>query len=177
MDGNRPFTNSRGYPLHVAGADIPNGKNASQAGFQHLRRSGCVPNGRLGRRIQVAPGQDESFVIEGYAALQPICSGRCSRHDEYMANVADGSLAGFVPPTDAFQMRITFKIHDLCSVVQLYSGILFDALDQVARHGVRKLTGPHQHVDLACSLREKNCRLSGRISPTHHNDVFLFAQL
>jgi hypothetical protein len=34
------------------------------------------------------------------------------------------------------------------------------SLNQIARHGVRQLTGAHQHVDLARRLGEKNGRLS-----------------
>ena len=72
-------------------------------------------------------------------------------------------------------MRVTFEADDFRFEVQLDAGILFDSLDQVARHRVRQLTRAHQHVHLARGLRKENRRLSGGVPSAHHDDVFCLA--
>ena len=94
-----------------------------------MRRSGRGPNWCSGGDIQIPPGENESFVIEGEAAAEPIGLRRSSGHDEDVANVADGSFSGGpVLPGDTLEMRATVESGDFRVVVQFDGGIFFDAL-------------------------------------------------
>ena len=75
MDGNRAFAHSRGDALHIPRANVADRKHAGKARFQHLRRTGKRPRRGSGCGIQIPPGEDEAFVIEGDAAPQPSVRG------------------------------------------------------------------------------------------------------
>src|SRR5712692_82641 len=178
MYGNGSFSDSRGDAFHIPCANITHGKHAGKARFQHLWRTGQCPQRGSGGGIQITPREDEPFVIESNAAAQPLGSRGCSRHDEYVANRVDRSLAvQLILPSDALKMRATVERSDFRFEMQFDAWILFDSPDQVARHAVRQRTGAYQHVHLARCLREENRRLSGGVSPAHDDNFFLFAQL
>ena len=106
VDGDGSFTNGGGDAFHVAGTNIADRKDAGKTGFEHLRRSDCQ-SGPVGFCDDVAAREDETLAIEGHAVLQPIRARRRAGHNEYMANVMHGSLAGgFVLPSDSLEMRI-----------------------------------------------------------------------
>src|SRR5216117_4164943 len=87
MHGNRAFAHSGGHALHVPGANVTNREDSRKAGFQHLRRTGERPGGRWNQtrgRIQIAPREDESFVVESDTAPEPLGSWGCSRHDKHV---------------------------------------------------------------------------------------------
>src|SRR5260370_38839559 len=115
----------------------------------------------------------EPCVERGTEPTHPLGRGGCSRHDEYVANGVDRSLAvHLILPSDALQMRAAFEGGDFRFEMQFDAWILFDSPDQVARHGVRQRTGAYQHVRLVRCLREEDRRLSGGVSPAHDDDFF-----
>src|SRR6266478_4466403 len=90
VNGNGAFSHSGCYSLHIPGANIAYRKHARKARLQHLRRAAQGPSGSLGYVIQVPPGQDEAFVIQGEAAPQPFGARGRTGHDKYVANVVRG---------------------------------------------------------------------------------------
>src|SRR5260221_14383880 len=74
-------------------------------------------------------------------------------------------------------MRVSGKADDLGLVVQLDGRVFFDALNEIARHGIRQLAGARQHVDLARRLREKDSRLSRGVAATDNCHVLSFTEL
>src|SRR5205807_727014 len=82
MHGDCAFADGGRYALHVARAHISDGEYARKAGFKHLWRTRERPNRRFARGIEIAAGQDETFVIEREASAQPIGAWGSSGHDE-----------------------------------------------------------------------------------------------
>ena len=74
-------------------------------------------------------------------------------------------------------MAAAVQSGDFRLVVQLDLGIVGDALNQVARHGIRQLSRAHQDVDLARGLGKIDGSLSGRVASADHDDVFVLAEL
>jgi hypothetical protein len=109
MDGNGPFADSRSYPLDVARPNITDGKNSWQIRFQHLRDIGGALAQWFNHCIEIAPGDDESFVVERDATAEPFGSRGCSSHDEDVPNSMTGNpAANVVLPRDAFEVFVTF---------------------------------------------------------------------
>ena len=52
-------------------------------------------------------------------------------------------------------------------------GIVLDAADQVARHGLRQSLRAHEHVHVLGGLGEEHRGLARRVAPAHHDDLFL----
>ena len=74
-------------------------------------------------------------------------------------------------------MLAAFERGDLRLVMHFNIGVLFDSLDQVARHGVRQPVRTHQHFYLVPGLRKIHGGLTGGISPAHHGHVIGAAKL
>src|SRR6476646_4790771 len=93
---DRAFPNRRCYPFDIARAGITHCKHAGKAGFEHLWRAREWPrNGwhdSVGS-VEISSSNDESLVIHGHTTLQPIGSGRGTRHDKQPAHIVRGSLA------------------------------------------------------------------------------------
>jgi hypothetical protein len=174
-DGDGAFANSGGDALYVARTNVADREDTRPARFQHLDRG--KPGCGLSHRVHVLAREDEALVVKGQASAQPIGSWRCAGHDENVANLANGRLAGCVSPSDAFEVLSSLQICDLSFIVQVDLGILVDAFDEIARHRVRKLAGTYQHVDFGGSLGEKNGGLPSRIPATDDHDLFPIAQL
>lgn len=132
-NGDRFSTHRGGHALYVTRPNVPNCKNAGQARFQHLWRTGQRPNRGLSYSIQIPPREDEAFIIEGKASTQPIGPRGGSRHYEHVADFIGRSFStGVGTPGDTLQVRIAFEIYDFGFEVQFDCGVLFDTLDQVA---------------------------------------------
>src|SRR5258708_20693860 len=99
VDGDRAFANRRCNAFHIARTNISNGKHSWQACFKHVRRTCEWPRFVLLHCIQVAPGEDEAFVVEGYTASQPIGTRCRSRHNEHVTNpLSSRSTTVVIPP-------------------------------------------------------------------------------
>src|ERR1700730_7026521 len=137
VDGHRSFAHCRRDALHAARPNLSDRKHARQARFEQFWRTGMAPYRGSGCGIQIPPRGNESLVVEGDAATQPLGSRRCSGHDEYVTDGVDGRLAGrLVQPGDPLEMRLAIESGDFSSEVYFNGGILLDALDQAARHRV-----------------------------------------
>jgi hypothetical protein len=85
---------------------------------------------RLSHRIEVAPSDNKSFIVECDATPKPLGSRGCSSHDEDVTNIMTGSLAAnFVLPCDAFEAFVTVQANKFCLVVQFDGRVGFNPLD------------------------------------------------
>jgi len=89
MDGDRSLADGGCYTLHIARANIAHREHSGKTGFQHLWKAAEGPSGGwsgAGSRVQISSGKDETFVIEGKAAFQPVGSWGRARHQEHVPN-------------------------------------------------------------------------------------------
>src|SRR5258708_25905520 len=136
IDGNCAFSNRGSYAFYIAIANIANRKYSGKTGFEHLRRTRERPCGRWnqsGGRIQIATGEDESFVVHRNAAAQPLRARGRSRHDEYVVNIVSRTLTGAaVTPGDALELSVAFQAGYFRPVMQFNRGIPGNPLNQIA---------------------------------------------
>ena len=79
MNTDRAFSHRRRHSLYVSGPHVADRKHSRQAGLQHF--GGTIERPMrvaiaIARRIEVAARQNEAFLIECEAALQPFGSRR-----------------------------------------------------------------------------------------------------
>src|ERR1700735_812760 len=107
VNRNRTLSDGRRHALHIAGANITDGKHGRKTRLKHLRRTSKCPGRRrvsVVRRGDVASGEDETLFVHRDAALQPPGARRGSGHEEDVTDVARRSLASFfVTPDDALE--------------------------------------------------------------------------
>ena len=95
-----------------------------------------------------------------------------------MSDVVGLDVAGLtVAPAHAFEMVAPFERDDFGVGSEDDGGILFDATDQIARHGLGKSLRPHEHVHAPGGLCQKHRGLAGGVSAAHHDHFFTAAQL
>jgi hypothetical protein len=88
MNTDGAFSHRRRHSLYVSRPHVAHRKHSREAGLQHFGRTiERPPRVAIASRIEVAARQNEAFLIEGYAALQPFGSRRSARHDK---QVPDG---------------------------------------------------------------------------------------
>src|SRR5579885_5055 len=181
VNRNGSLANRRGNAFHVSGPNISNRKDSRQIRLQHLGSARERPRRRkraVSGWFEITPGKNEAFVVEGYAAAKPISPRRRSGHHEHMPNrLSDRLSADLVGPCNSFELGRAFEFCDLCIAEQFYIGILRNALDQIPRHGFSQSAASHQHVNLACNLRNENRSLTGRISAADYHGIVACAEL
>jgi hypothetical protein len=72
---SRSFANGRSYPFDASSADVAHSEYSREAAFEHLRRTGKRPKRILAwfdSHRQIASGEDETFIIKGETASQPV---------------------------------------------------------------------------------------------------------
>src|SRR5690242_15940770 len=93
LDARRALADRGRDTLYASRSYITHCEDPRDAGFEHIRlarewpatRSEILPD-------QIGAGADESFVIDGDAALQPVGVGHSACHEEYVLNRARRSL-------------------------------------------------------------------------------------
>src|SRR5713226_1806458 len=115
-------------------------------------------------RLKLGPGPHEALFIQGYAAMEPSGIGRCSGHEENMADPALLQARLRAAPLDALEMLATFQRGELRPGVQGDHRTFLDAPDQIARHAVRQSARADEHVHMAAAIGEKYGGLARRIA-------------
>ena len=75
--------------------------------------------------------------------------------------VGFGAAGVMVAPAHSFEMMISFQSHDFGIGTEDDGWILFDAANQIARHGLRQPARSQEHMHTLARLREEDCRLAG----------------
>src|SRR5215831_6439621 len=174
---NRPLAHGRCNALDAICAHVAHGKNSRQAGLKHLRTAIEHPSKLFRHGIKVAAGENEPFIIECQTSSQPVGVRRGSGHYEYMADWMGLGCAAFRVPGHTFQVGVALEPDDLRAVMYVDLRILFDALNQVARHCLRQAVRSHQYVHLSSSLGQEHRGLSRRITAADDDDFFMATQL
>src|SRR5579872_3876259 len=130
MNTDRAFSHRRRHSLYVSGPHVADRKHSRQAGLQHF--GGTIERPMrvaiaIARRIEVAARQNEAFLIECKAALQPFGSRRSPRHNE---QVSDGVLrlsAGPpVSPGKALQMVFSVESRNFGLIMEVHLRVLVE---------------------------------------------------
>ena len=87
--------------------------------------------------------------------------GNGAGHDEDVPDVVGLGVAWLIAPAHAFEMMTTFEGDDFGVGSEHDGRILFDAANQIARHGLRQPARPHEHVHAFRGLRQKHRGLAG----------------
>ena len=75
--------------------------------------------------------------------------------------VGFGAAGLMVAPAHSFEMMMSFQSHDFGIGTENDGWILFNAANQIARHGLRQPARPYEHMHTLARLREEDCRLAG----------------
>src|SRR5438552_6642961 len=99
---------------------------------------------------QLGPRLDESVIIEGDTTVEPSGARSSTRHDEHVTNVLSLRFRVVVTLAQVHGLEVifTFEGGDFRPCVHSDSRILFNASDQVSRHGVGQTIGSYEHVDV-----------------------------
>src|SRR5690242_6851346 len=124
MNTDRAFSHRGRHSLYVSRSHVAHRKHSREAGLQNFGRTIERPP-RVAiagaSRIEVAARQNEAFLIEGQAALQPFGSRRSARHDE---QVPDGMLrlgaGGPVAPGKALQMVFSVESRNFGLIMEVH---------------------------------------------------------
>ena len=84
--------------------------------------------------------------IQHHAALQPVCVGLRSRHQEYVSEIARFGFPIVARPGDALQAIGAVERRELRVCMQADVRGVFDAANEVSRHALGQPVGADQHV-------------------------------
>src|SRR5438876_6725076 len=126
---------------------------------------------------QLGPRLDESVIIEGDTTVEPSRARSSTRHDEHVTNVFSFRRAVVPSQVDALEVIFAFEGGDFRPCVQSDPRILFNASDQVSRHGVGQTIGSYEHVDVSCRLGEGHGSLASCVAAANDANLFTGAQL
>src|SRR5262245_34925465 len=176
-DGDRALADRRSNPLDAAAADISDREDSGQTGLEKLWRPSQRPPGRNQIvRSKIGAGLDETFLVKSHAASEPFSTRDRTRHRKQMPYLMSFSTAtNNVPPTHPLETGIPVEGDDFGLRPELDSGIVLDPANQVSRHCVGQAPRPHQHMNAAGALGQKDSSLPGRIPSAHDNDLFAAA--
>jgi hypothetical protein len=119
-----------------------------------------------------------ALTYEGDAAVEPSSARVCSRHDEHVTNVlALRRVVVTSAQVYGLEMISTLESRDFGVGMQSDSWILFNAPDQVSRHGVGQAVGSYDHVDVPRRLGEEHGSLPRCIAAANDANLFAGAQL
>src|SRR2546426_11544631 len=108
-------------------------------------------------RQQVRSRLDESLGVEGEAAVQPARAGQRARHGEDMPNAVCLDVSALLlAPAYPLEVTVPLEAHDLRVHVADDGRMVFDATDQIARHGVdqaRRARSEGRRVGKECRSR------------------------
>src|SRR5436309_3324420 len=128
--------------------------------------------------VEIGAGLDEVLVVERHASFEPARVRVGARHQEQVADRPRLRPSGVeLAPSDPLEAAGPLERVDLRARSQHDVRAVFDSLNEVARHAVREPRASYQHVNFGRALREKNRRLSGRVSASDDGDLLSFAEL
>src|SRR5437667_2880960 len=133
--------------------------------------SGQIIWRQLGSRL------NESVIVEDNTTVEPSGARSSTRHDEHVTNVLSFRHAVVPSQVDALEVIFAFERGDFRPCVQSDSRILFNASDQVSRHGVGQTIGSYEHVDVSCRLGEGHGSLPSCVAAANDANLFTGAQL
>ena len=82
-----------------------------------------------------------------------------------------------VAPAHALEVTVPLEAHDLRVHVAGDGGMILDATDQVARHGVGQAAGADHHVHPPGGLGQEHGRLARGVAGAHDDHVLAGAEL
>src|SRR5262245_34989723 len=111
---------------------------------------------------EIGPCLDEALGIKRDTPVEPLCAGNGAHHEKDVSYVVGFGIPGLVvAPADLFEMMLALHSDDFAVGPQEDGGILFDAANQIARHGFRQSARSYEHMHTFAHLREENRRLAG----------------
>src|SRR5262245_25489219 len=105
-----------------------------------------------GREIcacQIWPSPDKALRVELDTAIQPAGIRLGPGHQKNVPDIVTRHGACAVAPLHTFQMPVSLESHDLSSRSDLDRRTLFDATQQVTRHGLRKTGRSNEQMNAA----------------------------
>src|SRR6202789_4223791 len=175
LDGDRAFSDRRGYALDGAVADIAGNEDAGNTGFEQEWLARLLPLRRqLAIDAQVGSGEEEAFVIAVDGAGQPFGARRRADEDKERGGGID-SFPFRSTEAQLSQMVCAGDLDDLRMRLENDVVSSFDFVDEVAGHGGSEAGAADEHGNPVGILGEMQRSLSRRVGSADKIDILALA--
>ena len=169
LDDNRAFAHRRCDTFHRPMAHIAHRENAGDGRFVGERRSLERP---LTRAQHVRTGEDVAPFVAFFSGSHSVRGSAPMRMNNPSASWLACSPSR-VEQLDEFKLARSTPTHDPAAAVDGDVVPHPHLRDEIVRHARREGPSSDDHRHLSCESREMKCGLSGGVTTSHNEDLFV----